>query len=100
MTKPTMPMLAMTAMMALVPSLAYAHTGVGDPIGFAHGFIHPITGIDHVLAMVMVGMFAWQLGGRALWLVPTTFVLSWRLAARSASPASACRSSKPVSLSR
>ena len=75
MTKPTMPMLAMTALMALVPSLAYAHTGVGDPIGFAHGFIHPITGIDHVLAMVMVGMFAWQLGGRALWLVPTTFVL-------------------------
>jgi len=75
MTKPTMPMLAMTALMALVPSIAYAHTGVGDTIGFAHGFIHPITGLDHVLAMVMVGMFAWQLGGRALWMVPTTFVL-------------------------
>ena len=75
MTKPTMPLLALAALMALAPSAAFAHTGVGDTVGFAHGFMHPITGIDHVLAMVMVGVFAWQLGGRALWLVPTTFVL-------------------------
>jgi len=39
-----------------------------------HGFTHPISGIDHVLAMVMVGIFAYQLGGRALWLVPAAFV--------------------------
>jgi urease accessory protein len=57
------------------PAVAFAHTGVGDTSGFVHGFGHPISGLDHILAMVMVGMFAWQLGGRALWLVPTTFVL-------------------------
>lgn len=34
-----------------------------------------MSGLDHVLAMVMVGVFAFQLGGRATWLVPTTFVL-------------------------
>lgn len=67
--------LALAALTALVPSVASAHTGVGDTAGFAHGFMHPVTGIDHVLAMVMVGVFAWQLGGRALWLVPSTFVL-------------------------
>jgi urease accessory protein len=61
--------------LALVPSLALAHTGVGDTSGFLHGFEHPIFGLDHVLAMVTVGIFAWQLGGRAIWLVPTTFVV-------------------------
>lgn len=59
----------------LTPAVAFAHTGVGDTSGFVHGFGHPISGLDHILAMVMVGIFAWQLGGRALWLVPTTFVL-------------------------
>lgn len=59
---------------ALMPAAAFAHTGVGQTTGFLHGFEHPISGLDHVLAMVMVGVFAWQLGGRALWLVPTTFV--------------------------
>ena len=58
----------------LLPALAFAHTGVGDTSGFVHGFGHPISGLDHVLAMVMVGIFAWQLGGRALWLLPATFV--------------------------
>jgi urease accessory protein len=57
------------------PAVAYAHTGVGDTSGFVHGFSHPISGLDHILAMVMVGVFAFQLGGRATWLVPTTFVL-------------------------
>src|SRR5262245_1830735 len=59
---------------AAVPTAAWAHVGVGSTSGFAHGFIHPITGVDHVLAMVAVGMFAANLGGRALWAVPLTFV--------------------------
>src|SRR6516162_925284 len=59
----------------LTPAVAFAHTGAGDTSGFVHGFGHPISGLDHILAMVMVGVFAWQLGGRALWLVPATFVL-------------------------
>lgn len=39
-----------------------------------HGFDHPPGGLDHLLAMVTVGTFAWQLGGRAVWAVPCTFV--------------------------
>jgi urease accessory protein len=58
----------------LLPTAAWAHVGVGSTSGFVHGFVHPVTGIDHVLAMVAVGMFAANLGGRALWAVPLTFV--------------------------
>jgi urease accessory protein len=59
---------------ALLPTAALAHTGVGDTGGFAHGFWHPVGGLDHVLAMVAVGAFAACLGGRALWIVPAAFV--------------------------
>jgi urease accessory protein len=62
------------AMVALTPVVAFAHTGVGDTSGFVYGFGHPISGLDHILAMLMVGVFAWQLGGRALYLLPLTFV--------------------------
>lgn len=62
------------AVAALIPATALAHTGIGEASGFAHGFAHPVSGLDHVLAMVLVGVFAWQLGGRARWLVPATFV--------------------------
>jgi urease accessory protein len=40
----------------------------------AAGFAHPVGGLDHVLAMVAVGILAAQQGGRALWLVPAAFV--------------------------
>lgn len=56
------------------PSVAYAHTGVNHLFGFQHGVGHPIGGLDHLLAMVAVGIWAAQLGGRALWIVPLTFV--------------------------
>lgn len=58
----------------LLPSLAHAHIGVGSVGGFAHGFAHPFGGLDHLAAMVAVGLWAAQLGGRALWAVPLTFV--------------------------
>jgi urease accessory protein len=58
----------------LVPTAALAHVGVGSTSGLAHGFMHPMSGLDHQLAMVLVGIFAYQLGGRALWLVPLAFV--------------------------
>lgn len=64
----------------LAPSAAFAHTGVGDTHGFIHGFAHPLTGIDHILAMVAVGMVAAHLGGRAIWLVPASFVSAMSLA--------------------
>jgi urease accessory protein len=59
----------------LVPSLAFAHPGLpGHTHGFVDGVMHPLTGLDHLLAMVAVGLFAAQLGGRALWAVPASFV--------------------------
>lgn len=59
---------------AALSTTADAHTGVGITHGFLHGFSHPLSGIDHILAMVAVGMFAAHLGRRALWLVPSCFV--------------------------
>ena len=75
MTRSTFGRLLIAAPLALLPTLALAHTGVGETSGFSHGFMHPVSGLDHILAMVLVGIFAWQLGGRALWAVPATFVL-------------------------
>jgi urease accessory protein len=59
----------------LVPAVAFAHPGLGNHVDFAGGFAHPLSGLDHILAMVAVGLFAAHLGGRALVLVPATFVL-------------------------
>lgn len=69
-----MRLLLAMAILLLTPALAAAHTGVGDTAGFLHGLEHPIGGLDHVLAMVAVGVFAFVLGGRALWLVPLSFL--------------------------
>ena len=60
--------------LCLAPTAALAHTGIGNTSGFMHGFMHPLSGLDHQLAMILVGLFAYQLGGRALWLIPLTFV--------------------------
>src|ERR1700752_4234255 len=65
---------------AFVPLVASAHVGAGSTHGFFAGFAHPLTGVDHVLAMIAVGLFAARLGGRALWLVPSTFVSVMALA--------------------
>ena len=59
---------------ALLPSFAYAHSGAGEPGGFMHGFMHPVSGPDHVCAMLAVGLWAAQTGGRSVWAVPLTFV--------------------------
>src|SRR5262249_11545756 len=65
-----------TVALTLIPTAAFAHPGIGDAHGFVAGFAHPLGGLDHILAMVTVGIFAWQLGGRALGLVPATFVIA------------------------
>src|SRR5258708_23295454 len=65
-----------TAALLLIRTAAFAHAGGGEAHGFVDGFAHPLGGLDHILAMVTVGIFAWQLGSRALWLVPATFVLA------------------------
>jgi urease accessory protein len=64
----------MLVLTLVFPSIALAHTGVGETAGFMYGFAHPIGGADHLLAMVAVGLWAAQIGGRALWAVPCTFV--------------------------
>ncbi len=61
-------------LLSLLPGMALAHTGVGETTGFMHGVGHPIGGADHLLAMIAVGIWAAQIGGRALWVVPCTFV--------------------------
>lgn len=50
---------------AATPLAALAHTGTGRIVGFLQGVAHPFTGIDHLLAMVAVGLLAGRLGGRA-----------------------------------
>lgn len=65
--------LSAVALMAMT-GLAEAHPG-HDSSGFLNGFIHPFTGIDHIMAMVAVGLFAAMLGGRARYLVPSSFVV-------------------------
>ena len=54
-------------------SAALAHVGDHSHMSFAEGLTHPFTGIDHMLAMIAVGLWASQIGGRALWLLPLTF---------------------------
>lgn len=62
--------------LCLLPSMAHAHVGMGETGGFLHGLLHPITGLDHMLAMVAVGLWASQMGGRSLWAVPCSFVVA------------------------
>jgi len=57
-----------------MPLAAFAHTGVGHTTGFQSGFGHPFSGADHMLAMVAVGLWAAQMGGRAVWAIPAAFV--------------------------
>ena len=52
----------------------YAHTFTGMN-GFYDGLSHPVLGLDHFLAMVCVGVVSSQIGGRAIWTVPSTFVI-------------------------
>lgn len=59
----------------LFATAAQAHTGVGGTSGLTYGFLHPLGGLDHLLAMVGVGLLAAFLGGRALWLVPAAFLV-------------------------
>lgn len=59
---------------ALFPSFAHAHVGVGHTSGLMHGFAHAVSGLDHICAMLAVGLWAAQRGGRSVWLVPLTFV--------------------------
>src|SRR3954465_11694900 len=65
---------ALTAVAAaLLPVTAFAHVGHGTS-GATAGILHPLTGIDHLLGMIAVGMWGAQLGGKRVWMLPATFV--------------------------
>jgi urease accessory protein len=57
-----------------IPGLAFAHTGVGETSGMMHGFYHPFSGLDHLLAMLAVGIWGAQLGDKMRWALPVAFL--------------------------
>lgn len=66
---------ALVAACLLVALPAWAHEGGGQAAGFLSGILHPVSGLDHVLAMVAVGLWGAQLGAPAIWLLPVAFPL-------------------------
>ena len=61
------------------PLAAWAHVESGQAGGFASGLLHPVSGLDHVLAMVAVGLWGAQLGPPAMWLLPVAFPMMMAL---------------------
>lgn len=58
----------------LVPNFVHAHSMAFTAIDLSSGFLHPLQGADHIVAMLAVGFWAAQLRGVALWVLPLTFV--------------------------
>ena len=72
-TRPTTALLAILFGLAATPALA--HVGVGNHFSFMHGFQHPLGGLDHLAAMIAVGLWAGIAGGRRMWVWPLAFVV-------------------------
>ena len=67
--------IALTLAISIAATLpAFAHLDPGEHGSFAAGFSHPLFGLDHILVMIAVGLWAAQQGGRSIWLVPGAFV--------------------------
>jgi urease accessory protein len=64
---------AVFVVVASFSTAAFAHVGDHSHMSVTEGLLHPLSGLDHILAMVAVGLWASQIGGRALWLLPLTF---------------------------
>ena len=64
----------MGALLSLFSCSVYAHSGHSGS-GFLAGFSHPFSGIDHVLVMIAIGVWAGKIGGAARWQLPLTFVV-------------------------
>lgn len=65
--------------MAGLPATALAHTEVGVGGGLQSGFMHPLLGPDHLVAMVAVGLWGAQLGRPLIWALPIAFPLMMAL---------------------
>ena len=63
------------ALLLVAPVMAHAHSETGVVGGFISGFLHPLTGLDHIAAMVAVGIWGAFLGAPAMWLLPVIFPL-------------------------
>jgi urease accessory protein len=70
----------LSLVLALMASPAFAHSEAGVAIDFMGGFMHPIFGPDHVIAMVAVGLWGAFLGAPAIWLLPVVFPLAMAVA--------------------
>jgi urease accessory protein len=66
---------------AFAPTIALAHTDYGPTEGLLAGFVHPFAGLDHLAAMVAVGLWAAKSGGRAVFLLPAAFLATMALGA-------------------
>jgi urease accessory protein len=69
------PLNLLAVLVLLAPITAVAHVEGGAAGGFLSGMHHPVSGLDHVLAMVAVGLWGAQLGAPAIWLLPVAFPL-------------------------
>lgn len=65
----------LATLLLLAPATALAHQDVGQAAGFIAGLMHPVSGLDHVLAMVAVGLWGAVLGAPAIWVLPVAFPL-------------------------
>jgi len=72
---------AIALLSVLTASSALAHEQAGVGGGLASGLLHPLTGLDHLVAMVAVGIWGAQLGGVAIWVLPVVFPLVMALGA-------------------
>lgn len=67
--------LYLSAILLMAASMpAYAHVGIGTTSSFAAGFMHPLSGLDHMTVMIAVGLWAALKGGKAIWAWPAAFV--------------------------
>jgi len=64
-----------TGLLLILSLPVQAHTGAGTVHGFADGLLHPLMGVDHLLVMLAIGLWAVSRGGRSLWLLPLSFLL-------------------------
>lgn len=64
----------LTLALIAAPGMALAHTGIGSVHGFAAGLSHPLGGLDHVLAMLAIGLWAGAAGGAMRWALPAAFL--------------------------
>ena len=65
---------ALAGIFVLIPEISEAHVFGAYGAGLSEGLMHPFGGLDHVLAMLAIGLWAAQSGGRSLWSIPLAFV--------------------------